>query len=57
MKISVVGLGKLGSPIVAVLAAKGYDAPDQTGHLGREFPANPRLDRALPRSIAMGRYE
>jgi UDPglucose 6-dehydrogenase len=25
MKISVVGLGKLGSPIVAVLAAKGYD--------------------------------
>jgi UDPglucose 6-dehydrogenase len=25
MKISVVGLGKLGAPIVAVLAAKGYD--------------------------------
>ena len=25
MKISVVGLGKLGSPIVAVLASKGYD--------------------------------
>jgi UDPglucose 6-dehydrogenase len=25
MKVSVVGLGKLGSPIVAVLAAKGYD--------------------------------
>src|SRR5579863_10248776 len=25
MKISVVGLGKLGSPIVAVLAAKGYE--------------------------------
>ena len=25
MKISVVGLGKLGSPIVAVFAAKGYD--------------------------------
>lgn len=25
MKISIVGLGKLGSPIVAVLASKGYD--------------------------------
>ena len=25
MKVSVVGLGKLGAPIVAVFAAKGYD--------------------------------
>ena len=25
MRVSVVGLGKLGSPIVAVFAAKGYD--------------------------------